>query len=296
MDDKEIDELLTNVDSLINHTCCFTLDLTIPKGKSHRGVCVNYTDMQERRNDFLRELRNTVCSWVYGKEKYNDLFRRELEKRGQDIQNASSHIDSLARDKFRRGIPQGQFGELLLFNFLQYFFKAPALLRKMPLTTSRGHERFGADAIHYNQNDGKNIIFIGESKTYKSRYKFKQAFSESLTSIVGAYESLQEELLLYTYDDFIDPKLQGVAEKLKEGTLQNVKYELVCLVSYSEQKDPLAECEEKIKENIEKIIIERLSLLGQDITKDISGHLLNRIHYIVFPFWGLDEMLESFDS
>ncbi|MCE9777565.1 DUF1837 domain-containing protein, partial [Shewanella algae] len=259
MDEEKIKSLLTNVDSLINHTCHFTFDLTKPEGKTHKGVCVNYTDLQERRSDFLRELKNTVCSWVYGKDKYNNLFRKELEKRGYDYQNASSHIDSLARDKFRKGIPQGQFGELLLFNFLQYFFKAPALLRKMPLTTSRGHERFGADAIHYRKSDTENIIFIGESKAYKSNYKFKQAFTESLSSIIGTYNSLQEELLLYTYDDFIDPQLQDVAEKLKDGELENVRYELVCLISYHELKSPLAECEKEIKKNLENIILEKFS-------------------------------------
>src|SRR5690554_2445701 len=273
MNDEAINNLLTNVDSLINHTCHFTFDLTKPEGKAHKGVCVKYTDLQERRSDFLRELKNTVCSWVYGKDKYNTLFKKELEKRGHDYQNASSHIDSLARDKFRKGIPQGQFGELLLFNFLQYFFKAPALLRKMPLTTSRGHERFGADAIHYKKSGMDNIVFIGESKAYKSNYKFKQAFSESLSSIVDTYESLQEELLLYTYDDFIDPKLQDIAEKLKDGELENVRYELVCLISYNELNGPLGECEIEIKKNIENIILERFSSLAPDVTKDISKPL-----------------------
>ena len=202
----------------------------------------------------------------------------------------------MARDKFRKGIPQGQFGELLLFNFLQYFFKAPALLRKMPLTTSRGHERFGADAIHYRKIDRNNVIFIGESKAYKSNYKFKQAFSESLISIVGTYNSLQEELLLYTYDDFIDPQLQDVAEKLKDGELDNVRYELVCLISYNELNSPMAGCEKEIKEKMEKIINERFSSLDLDITKDISRPLIQRVHYIVFPFWDFDEMLEGFDS
>lgn len=296
MDDETIKKLLTNVNSLINHTCHFTFDLTKPEGKTHKGVCINYTDLQERRSDFLWELKNTVCGWVYGKDKYNTLFEKELEKRKDDRQGASSQIDRLARDKFRRGIPQGQFGELLLFNFLQYFFEAPALLRKMPLTTSRGHERFGADAIHYRKIDNENIIFIGESKAYKSKYKFKKAFSESLTSIIETYNSLQRELLLYTYDDFIDPQLQEIAEKLKDGELQNVRYELVCLISYNEVKSPLADCEKEIKANIENIIADKFSSLDLDVTKDISKSLIQRIHYIVFPFWDFDGILEGFDS
>ncbi|SEB16270.1 protein of unknown function [Marinobacterium iners DSM 11526] len=166
----------------------------------------------------------------------------------------------------------------------------------MPLTTSRGHERFGADAIHYKKSGRENVVFIGESKAYKSNYKFRQAFSESLSSIIDTYKSLQEELLLYTYDDFIDPQLQDIAEKLKDGELENVRYELVCLISYNELKSPLGECEKEIKQKIENIILERFSSLDSDVTKDISKPLVQRVHYIVFPFWDFDGMLEGFDS
>ncbi len=194
MTEENISKLLTNIDSLVSHTYHFQLDISKPEGKSHKGIAINYTDIQERKSDFIRELRNTVCGWVYGKKKYHQLFQKELEKRGYDYQNASSHIDNLAREKFRKGIPQGQFGELLLFNFLQFFFGAPALLRKMPLTTSRGHERFGADAIHFKKQDGQNIIYIGESKTYKSIYKFNTALKDSIGSILNTFR----ETLIYS--------------------------------------------------------------------------------------------------
>lgn len=61
--------------------------------------------------------------------------------------------------KFRKGCPQGQYGELLLFNFIQHFFKAAPLLRKMPITTNPGLERHGADAIHYLDNGDEQIFF-----------------------------------------------------------------------------------------------------------------------------------------
>lgn len=296
MDEEKISSLLSNVDALIKHTYHFQLQISKPKGNSHKGVAVNYTDLQERRSDFVRELKNTICSWVYGKAKYKILFDKELNKRGFDYQNASSHIDYLAKDKFRKGIPQGQFGELLLFNFLQFFFHAPALLRKMPLTTSRGHERFGADAIHYKKENEVNKIYIGESKAYKSQYKFNSAIEESINSIIGTYDSLQEELLLYTYDDFIDPLLQEVAEKLKEGELENTRYELVCLISYNENKNNDGMSENDIKSKIKKIVMERLESTNDDLTKKINSALVDRIHYIIFPFWEFDNLLEDFDS
>ena len=54
----------------------------------------------------------------------------------------------------------------------------------MRITTSKSHERFGADAIHYKIENGKNIIVLGEAKTYTSEYKFNEAFEDALNSIL----------------------------------------------------------------------------------------------------------------
>ena len=100
----------------------------------------------------------------------------------------------------------------MLFNFIQYFFSAPPLLRKISITTNPNLERNGADAIHY-YSDGTNDIFIlGESKCYKSKYTFNKAFKESVDSIVETFNNLDNELVLYLYEDFVDPSLEKVAK------------------------------------------------------------------------------------
>lgn len=291
-----VDHLLSNVDSLIQHTFLFEQTLDYPDGKSHKGISIRYVDLLERRADFVRELKNTVCNWVYSKSKYRALFDEELTKRNADPQNAGAHIDYLARNKFRRGSPQGQFGELLLFNFIQHYFKAAPLLRKMPLTTSTGHERFGADAIHYRFEDGKNIIFLGESKAYESTYQFNTAFKASITSIVHTFDTLQEELLLYVYDDFIEQDLQEIAKKFKEGTLENVNLDLVCLIAYNENINVSDENEDKIRDNIEAAIKQRFEKVDSKSFDGINDHLIKRIHYLVMPFWNFEKILEEFDS
>lgn len=166
----------------------------------------------------------------------------------------------------------------------------------MPLTTSNRHERFGADAIHYKKDGERNVIYIGESKAYKSKYKFNAALEDSLNSIIGTFNNLQDELLLYTYDDFIDPTLQNIAEKLKEGELEQTRYELVCLISYNETNKYCGKCEDDIKEDIKKIVINRLESTNDSLTENIDEVLLERIHYIIFPFWEFDKLLEEFDS
>ena len=84
---------------------------------------------------------------------------------------------------------QGQLGELLLFHFIQRLQKAIPLLRKMKITTSNKHERFGADAIHFKYEQKKPIIILGEAKTYTSEYKFNEAFTDAIISILNTYKN-----------------------------------------------------------------------------------------------------------
>lgn len=39
----------------------------------------------------------------------------------------------------------------------------------MRITTSKSHERFGADAIHFKIENDKPIVILGEAKTYTSK-------------------------------------------------------------------------------------------------------------------------------
>lgn len=298
MDEKKIATLLSNVSSLAKYMYWFEDTLPHPQGASHRGLAINYNGLQERKEDFLRELKNTVCNWVYSKSRYQKILEKELPKRDNDIQSVTSHIQQLAFSKFRNGAPQGQFGELILFNLLQYFFKAPPLLRKMRITTNTSLERFGADAVHYTLKGSNNTFYLGESKCYKSKYKFNEAFEESINSIFNTYQKFYKELELYVYDEFIDEELQGIAEKLKEGSLSNVNIELVCCIAYQENKDISSVNDDEIKEKIKSVILERAKNVKCPtlINGGIDRFLVTKIHYLIFPFWRLDELLKEFDN
>ncbi|MCL8008964.1 DUF1837 domain-containing protein [Gelidibacter japonicus] len=289
------EQYLTHTDKLVNHIYWFYEDLGLKPKREHRGLSINYTSIKERRTDFLNELVNTVVSWVYNKNKSKKLLDTRFAETG-DIGNASSFLTNLAYKKFRPGHPQGQFGELLLFNLIQHYYKAVPILRKQRITTSTGHERFGADAIHYKNEDNKNIIFLGESKCYKSDYKFNKAFEISLTSIVNSFTKLDEELDLYLYDDFLEQDLQEIVKKYKEGVLENVQFELICLITYNETNKISGECEDSIKENIKNIIKDRCVNFDKSKFENIESGLLKRINYIIFPIWELDKLLADFQN
>lgn len=170
----------------------------------------------------------------------------------------------------------------------------------MPITTSVGHERFGADAIHYKIEKGKNILLLGESKayTYDKQCRFTTAFKDSLTSILTTYHNLNNEVDLYTYEDFLEPELEHVVKAYKNGTLQNVEIHLVCLIAYNETKDFKKMSQDQIKADIMGIISERCKTLKPDIYDVFNGHnaMLARMNYIIFPFWKMKNLIDEFQK
>jgi len=293
----DVEALLSNTKNLFNHVYHFVQDRSHPPGATHRGAAINVVDIKEQREEFLRELGNTAINWVYSKAKYDQLLQKELAEREGDAPNAHAQLAAQAKKKFRRGRPQGQFGELLLFNFLQYFCRAAPLLRKMPLTTNSAIERHGADAIHYANANGTNQIFVGEAKAYRSTYSFSQAFDTSISSILESFENLSSELELYVFDEFVEQPLSNLARSLKEGQLERTRYELVCVVAYHEtDSSASAHTEEDIKAQIERIVEKRYNAVKWSSFQEVEGRVIERMHYVIFPIWKFDALLDAFEK
>jgi len=292
---KNIGNLFTHTESLMNHIYWFKQDFNIPPKKEHVGTAINWNDIISREHEFLKELVDTISEWVYNKTKAKQIIDERLAYTNS-MQNASSFLTTQAFSKFRSGHPQGQFGELLLFNFIQYFFEAVPLLRKQKISTSHEFERFGADAIHYKNVDNADHFILGESKCYMSNYQFNSAFKESLDSIVKTFEKFDKELDLYVYDDFLEPELESIAKQLKNGTLKNVHLELVCLIAYNENKNFVGNNEEEIKQSIKTVIQDRCANFNINNYNSIDTKIVNRLNYIIFPIKQLDSLLEEFQK
>lgn len=272
----------------------------LPDDKKHIGVCIDYQDISELRNEFINELIDSVIDWVYNSKKYKEMKNHFMLK-GKSEAAASSEIRRKAHQKFRKGddcklLAQGQIGELLLFHFIQRYFEAAPLLRKMNITTSASHERFGADAIHYKVHNNKNIIILGEAKTYTSEYKFNSAFEDALNSILKTYMDHRKELNLYVHEDFLDEEMDEVAEAYLNNTMGKVEVHLVSIIIYNESKKVDITDEEDIQDQIEEIICERYSKFDNSKIKITENPILKRITYIAFPIWQLEELVKEFQN
>lgn len=300
MEEKDVLKRLIRNESLFKKICVVTQRYDIlPRDKDHLGAYIEYQDIDELREDFLEELTDSIVDWVYSTEKFLELKEKAIQK-GKTEAAASQEVGRKARQKFRANhnsdklLVQGQFGELLLFHFIQYCMQAVPLLRKMSITTSPKHERFGADAIHYKKDGEKHIIIFGEAKTYTSKYKFNEAFEDALDSILDTYANRRKELSLYVHEDFLDDELNQIAEAYLDNNLKPVEIHLVSIVTYNEVQSLSKTNEESIKIQIEKIIEEKYRDFDKSKIDLESNPILNRITYIVFPVWDLKDLAEKF--
>lgn len=302
LEEKDILKRLIQNDSLFNMIGVVVQQYDIiPNNKEHIGAYIEYQDMQELRDEFVEELSDTIVDWIYSSEKYEEI-KKKLVNSGKSEAAASQYIGRKAKNKFRANknsenvLIQGQMGELLLYHFIQKCMKAVPLLRKMNIATSSDHERFGADAIHFKIENDKNIIILGEAKTYTSKYKFNEAFSDALDSILNTYNNHRSELGLYIHEDFLDDEMNVVAEKYLNNTLKSVEIQLVSIVTYNELSIIDKIDENTIRNNIKKIIEDRYRNYDNNKIDMSKNPILSRITYIVFPVWDLKELAEKFQK
>ena len=300
--EKDIAKRLINNDALFNniHVISQKFDI-IPDDHEHYGASIEYQDITELREDFLNELYDTIVDWVYNSKKFRQIKQAAIKK-GKSDQAANSEIQRKAHEKFRGNknsdslLVQGQLGELLLFHFIQRLQKAAPLLRKMKITTSNKHERFGADAIHFKFENNKPIIILGEAKTYTSAYQFNTAFKDALESILATYNSHRKELNLYVHEDFLDDEMNEVAEKYLNNTLSNVEVRLVSIVVYNETKEINITNKQDILKQIDKVIKDRYKKFDKSKIDIGNNAILKRITYIVLPIWRLEELAKEFQD
>jgi hypothetical protein len=297
IDDINIEEFLVNNSAFFNHVHVINQNFDILPNKPHYGIAIDYVDLIESREQFVRELFNTVLDWVYSQAKQEKIIN-DLRREGRTHGNISTELVQKAFDKFRvktdGSLIQGQFGELLLANCLQELFNAIPLLRKMPITTSPEHERFGVDAIHYAVENDNHVFYIGEAKSYISEYKFNTAFEMAISSIIKEYNNHRGEIKLYLHEDFLEEPLQKIATDYINNNLSNVKVNLVSIVAYEESDKKTGLSKEEILACINDIITKRYKNFDNNKLDFDLNPILNRITYVVFPIWEFDKLISEF--
>ncbi|MBL7730021.1 MAG: DUF1837 domain-containing protein [Chitinophagaceae bacterium] len=297
--DIDIKPLLNKIDSLIATTFFVKAEVGLTPKSEHIITSIKYQGLNQMRTQFVRRLVNSIVKYVFSKSKLEALTKELTQLEKLDDGDIHAEIFQQARQFFRSSDVRGQFSELLLFNFLQYYFEALPVVRKMVITTNPEVERHGADAIHLGKSvPGGFQVYLGEAKTYTSG--FKGAFENAIKSIVSAYREHRSELQLYKYEEFLEPEVRSLMKDYLNIKIE-LPVKLVVIISYCTGATPdKASSEEYQQHYIEHVLNECLKIKDSHYkdsdNKPVNHALLKEINYILFPVNDLEKLLEEFKT
>jgi hypothetical protein len=288
----DIESLLPKMEAFMRTLYHVTLDFEIKPTKKHIATCIDYNDLIQLRPEFTKELLASVTRFVYSRAKSKQIINSLTEE--HELEDAYNLLTQQAKGKFRPYSVQGQFSELLLFNFLQYHFKAVPLIRKMKLTTNVELERNGADAIHLGVKEGKYVLYLGEAKTYTS--SFKSALKSALDSVYDTFSNHRNEINLYKYEDFLEPELQEIATKYINNEPLDLEVHMVCIVTFCVGTVTLGASREATIEKFIQALKDEVAKMKETDYPDIPEAIFGRSNYIFMPIDELDKLLADFKT
>lgn len=270
----------------------------VPSHKPHMGASIDYSDLTEVREEFITELVNTSIDWMCCLEKYNDS-KQELIEQGRSETTANRMLIKKIENQFRREITetysaQVRLCDLLLFHFIQRYMKATPLLRRANIFKDKEQEIASADVIHYKKENTENIIILGKALCFTKQYEFEESFLMAVESILETYKKHTRNLNLYVHEDFLDEEMDILAESYINRTMPSPKIHLVCLVMYEETTELNITEEKDIRDQIETIIRSRYTTFPNTYLDMNKNPILNRITYIIFPTWDIEDLVEMF--
>lgn len=296
MSDIDIKSFLHKIDALIDTTHVVKAELSLSPKKEHIVTCLKYQGLNQMRPEFIRNLANSIVKYVLSKSKIDRLKKELVEDGNLDEEDFHGELFQLASQYFRQSEIKGQFSELLLFNFLQHYFEAIPVVRKMTITTNTELERNGCDAIHLAKEGDSYCIYLGEAKTYPSG--FKLAFQNAIKSIIKTYYDHRNELQLYKYEEFLEPEIRTLMKQYLNGTI-DLPVKLAVIISYCVGEAPEKQNKDEFHQHYLDHVLAECCKIKDSHYKDERGNainpaLLKEINYIIFPVNELEKLLEDF--
>jgi hypothetical protein len=129
--------------------------------------------------EFISGISNLIIQYALKKDEYSDLSGK----------NAFAIVKK-AVSRFVTSNTTGEPGELILFSLLETEKKAPQLINKMSLKTSKQMHYHGLDGIHIGVENGEIILYFGESKMYQS---FHSAVDNAIDDLNEFHNSAEKE-------------------------------------------------------------------------------------------------------
>lgn len=206
---------------ITTHTHCIALD----------------GNKKPRVGEFAKQVAQYVTEYAIPRSRIEDAFAHRDKTR---MSNRVNRIAAEARGLFTSLEKSGEGGELLLFVLGETLLKLPQLICKMDLKTSSAMHYHGADGLHVGAEDGKLLLYWGESKLHAAP---TDAIRDCLASVApllngaGGSGSPEERdiQLLQRGVDFNDSALEAALKSFlnpEHPNFNKTEFRGLCLVGF----------------------------------------------------------------
>jgi hypothetical protein len=224
--------------------------------------------------------------------------REQLEAANPHHHNGShaafAQLEKQAKELFTDLLNSGEGGELLLYALSEKILKLPQIMCKMAIKSSSKMHFHGADGIHAGvSEDGKLVIYWGESKIHKTPSGAIASCCESLSGFIQAGSLFDDEAgndfqLLFRQPNIPNnqPELRKAIVSYFDSTQSNAfdfETRAVALVGFDFNQYTLENIDNgKIKQEIEKKITAWKALIQTHCAKSNLENF--SMHFFVLPF------------
>lgn len=206
-----------------------------------------------------------------------------------------------AQEAFRTYVSnEGEFGEVLLYCFLESHLNAPKILSKYEIKTSNNDYVKGADGVHLLKLDTSNYqLIFGESKLHAD---LKQGIYEAFGSIIKFIKNgkigfekalVSSELAKEAINDESYMALKKILLPSAQDDEYNLDHSFGIFLGFdytpSENISQLAnqEARSEMRKEIEEVVTDVVSSLNYQLKKyEIMGH---DFYIYIMPFSNLEE-------
>lgn len=255
------------------------------KGKFY---LIKYTHDKIREEDFIKFLFNNITTY--------SLTKEERDRLGPEKSDEIIKLAQTAFSRFVKNTTTGEFGEIILFHFLELTEGAVQIVNKMPLKTAGNVHSFGADALHFSFKDNLKVLYLGESKTGKS---FSEILNKSLTSTENHSNDLQLACN-YLSDDIPDTVRKEIKDYLNPLKKNKEDFSKVHAIFLGYQCDQLTYPGQSGKELLDKVIAaykEEIETYFKNIEEQIkTNEKLSDQNFLFFviPFTNIGDLRSKF--
>jgi len=219
---------------------------------------LNYENGTYRQDELVAIIRDSLPHFGLTPKEFAKL------KANDDI--GEMYRTSMSRISKAKANKKGDYGELLLFLLLHFYYKAERFVTKVRLRSSRKDQIKGFDCAHFTTDSLGNIsLWLGEVKFYKS---FSAAVKDVCTEIADhiQFDYLKDEFSILCpnieYNKNVD--ISESLEEVLDGTLplNQVPIVIPALVTY------------------ETTAIKKFTQIDQIFRDKMKAHFSKQIKYI----------------